>query len=136
MPRIYTPKTIAKTEPYCLVPHMADPQKYPNSLSILTDDYTAFIDRLCGAERVISSSLHGIILAESYSIPAVLFLPEHMAGNLTLYKYEDYYFGTGRSAFPVAHTLEEALALTPAPLPDLEEQRNRLLAAFPCDLWK
>jgi pyruvyltransferase len=91
---------------------------------------------ILGDSRVISSSLHGIILAESYGIPAVLFLPEATRGNLTLFKYQDYYYGTHRTEFPVARTIEEALAVTPCPVPDLTQQREALLQAFPADLWK
>lgn len=80
-----------------------------------------YVDQLCSAERVISSSLHGIILAESYGIPAVLYLPEEVKGNLTLYKYRDYYYGTGRYEFPIAKTIQEALQITPCMLPDLKE---------------
>jgi pyruvyltransferase len=102
----------------------------------LTTDYQSFIDSLCSAKRVISSSLHGIILAEAYGVPAVLFLPESTHGNLTLYKYQDYYYGTGRFEFPVAKTIQEALLVEPCPLPELKPIQERLIQAFPVDLWE
>ena len=136
MPLLYTPAKVSEKQNYVVVSHMADSARYENSVPILTDDYAGFVDRLCGAERVISSSLHGIILAESYGIPAVLFLPEATRGNLTLFKYQDYYYGTHRTEFPVARTIEEALAVTPCPVPDMTLQRAALLQAFPADLWK
>ena len=136
MPEIYQPVVTAEKSEYIVVSHFTDNTKYDNTLSILTDDYAGFINRLCSAKRVISSSLHGIILAESYGIPAVLFLPEVVQGNLTLYKYQDYYYGTGRYEFPVAKTIKEALSITPSPLPDLTQQRKKLKDVFPADLWE
>lgn len=130
MPEIYQPvKTNSKQE-YLVISHFTDKTVDKNSLPIFTTDYSGFIDLLCSAERVISSSLHGIILAESYGIPAVLYLPQAVQGNLTLYKYRDYYLGTRRSRFPVAETLQEALETTPCALPELGEQRGKLKKHF------
>ena len=42
-------------------------------VSMNTDDYKSVIDEICASEIVYTSSLHGIILAESYGIPAVFF---------------------------------------------------------------
>ena len=47
-----------------------------DGLQVLTTDYRLFLNELVRGERVISSSLHGIILAESYGVPAVLYRPE------------------------------------------------------------
>ena len=136
MPLFYQPKKLDKTSPYVVVRHYLDKEKQENDINILTTDDQAFIDALYSSERVISSSLHGIILAESYGIPAVLYLPQATEGDLTLYKYKDYYFGTGRTEFPVATTIEEALAAKPCPIPDMTKLRENLLRAFPADLWK
>jgi pyruvyltransferase len=82
------------------------------------------------SERVIASSLHGIIVAESLGIPATL-----LSGHEKPFKYEDYYEGTGRPLPPPAETLDEAL-LRPADTPDLSGwDKDALYRAFPADLW-
>lgn len=136
MPMIYTPKTEEKTLEFLVVNHLSDSTEYENNISILTTEYPDFIDRLCSAKRVISSSLHGIILAEAYGIPAVLFLPKATQDNLTLFKYQDYYYGTGRTEFPVAHTIQEARHVQPCDIPEFKQLRENLIKAFPVDLWE
>lgn len=91
----------------------------------------AFIGKLVRARRVISSSLHGIVLAESYGIPAIWL--ENQSGEHP-FKYHDYYLGTGREPPTPAATVEEALRREPPP-PLAESFKERLLQAFPWDLW-
>jgi len=92
---------------------------------------TAFLRKLVRARLVISSSLHGIVLAESYGIPAIWL--ENQSGEHP-FKYHDYYLGTGRSPPKVAVTVDEALRCEPPP-PLAESVKERLLQAFPWDLW-
>ena len=80
---------------------------------------------------IISSSLHGIILAEAYGIPAVLL----NNNDIDLLKYYDYYFSTGRKSVKVASSIEEALNKGPMPLPDLSEMQKGLIESFPYDLF-
>lgn len=120
----------------CLfVYHMHD---YPqdggeNAVSMLTDDCEGLIRRIARARRVVSTSLHGIILAECYGVPAVL-----LAGgraDYSTFKYADWYHSTGRDLPQVATSAEEALELETPPTPDLEGMRTALMDAFPYDLW-
>lgn len=87
------------------------------------------IARIRAAEFVTGSSLHGICIAESFGVPARLM----SSGTEPPFKYQDYYFGSGRSMPRVAHSVEEALSYGGAPPPKFDEPR--LLAAFPYDLW-
>ena len=81
------------------------------------------------SSHVVASSLHGIVIAETFGVPASLLLP----GVEDLFKYRDYYEGTGRSLPHASTTLDEALE-NPAPaLRDWDPQP--LLDAFPRDLW-
>jgi len=89
----------------------------------------AVLERIARSERVIGSSLHGIIVAESLGVPATLMRP----GTEPLFKYEDYYRGTGRQDFPVATGLDEALSTHAEPIG--EWSSIELLDAFPSDLW-
>ena len=73
-----------------------------------------FIASIYGAERVISSSLHGIIFAESLGIPACWHAP---MGGEDERKYYDYYFGTGRWNVKRFETIEDALRAEPMTIP-------------------
>lgn len=96
-----------------------------------TDNYKSVIDAICSSEVVLSSSLHGLILAESYGVPAVFFQDRPDRFN---FKYEDWYRSTGRE-FQVCHSLEEARYANPIELPELDGLRKGLLDSFPYDLW-
>ncbi len=103
-----------------------------NRIDVRTEDYRPVIDEICSSELVVSSSLHGIILAESYGVPAV-FLQEDMED--VLLKYYDWYYGSGRKNIRFAYSMEEALNMTPMDLPDTEAMQKTLADAFPYDLW-
>lgn len=101
-------------------------------------DLFTFLADLLSAELILSSSLHGIILAEGLGIPAMLLRPPV---SEAMSKYEDYYLGTGRSSFSV---LDEPSAwrgaripATPAPpagwretLPHLDCAHSHLVEPF------
>lgn len=59
------------------------------------DTWQHVIDQICSCELIISSSLHGLILSDAYSIPNVFaqFSDEVEGGD---YKYHDYMEGIGR----------------------------------------
>ena len=80
--------------------------------------------------RHISSSLHGIVVAEAYGIPARYL---RVTENEYIIKYQDYYLGTNRTHFQFAASVEEALLLggeEPGSC-DLE----KLYDAFPFEYW-
>lgn len=97
-----------------------------------TADWKAFVDELVRSKRVISSSLHGIILAEAYGIPTV-FLNWGMDDQQI--KFRDWYLSTGRE-LQCAKSLEEAVEAPSAPLPQLDGMRQNLIDCFPYDLWE
>lgn len=136
MPHIYQPEKCIKTRRYSVVRHWCDNSKTDNNIPILTTDYKDFIDKLVSSELVVSSSLHGIILAESYGVPAVLYIPTDNENYLDEFKYRDYYYSTERYEFPVAKSAEEALQIKPCELPDLKPLQDNLLKTFPIDIWR
>lgn len=150
MPLIYQPGP-RQRKGICLIPHhrttisqeaggrftlkMSPEMAKSHAVFLLdpkTNDYRSFINTMSTAELVISSSLHGIILAESYGIPTV-FLNWGMDDQPT--KFRDWYRSTGRDTQGVK-TLEQALETEPAPLPELDSMRKALLESFPYDLWE
>ncbi len=104
-----------------------------HKINIVTKDYRKFIDEICASKKVISSSLHGIILAEAYGVPAI-FLCKGM--NEQIIKFLDWYYSTGRMNVKMAKSIDEALDMEPMELPDLEDMRKCLIDTFPVDLWK
>ena len=81
---------------------------------------------------IISSSLHGIILAESYGIPAIWLKDS----SVDEFKYYDWYYSTGRFNITPSLTIEDARQKSPPDLPDLQNLRKSLIDSFPYELWK
>lgn len=139
MPLIYFPKTEKQLD-FLVIPHYAKEKEIRNLVpeqnlaSMLTTDYKHVIDKICSAKRVISSSLHGIILAEAYGVPAIFYNDRNAIYD---FKYEDWYKSTGRTKWPIATKLEEAITMDidNSP-PDLSEMQKRLINSFPYDLWE
>jgi len=138
MPLIVQKPKQEKKYKYCVVNHFVNENSHQDegedtlTVSAGTNDYEGFIRSICSAEKVISSSLHGIILAEAYHIP-VIWLMEKT--EISAMKFYDYYFSTGRYNIPVATSVEEAKKMEAAPLPDLIVMQQALIRAFPYDLW-
>ena len=61
-------------------------------------DWRNFIWEICSCEFVISSSLHGIIIAEAYGIPClwVIFSKKQQNEN-HYFKYRDFYLSIGKN---------------------------------------
>ena len=137
MPLIFEPENVVKKHKISIVLHYAHgdfllPADLDcNMIDIVTDDYKSFITQIAESSLVISSSLHGIILAETYGVPAIFLAPK----KPRMFKYEDWYHSTGRYDIAVAHSIEEALTMQPMPLPDLHQMQQKLLQAFPQDIW-
>ncbi len=94
-----------------------------------TDPWDEVIKKILNSKFVISGSLHGIIVAEAYGIPARLLYPQKEA----MFKYRDYYFGTNRFDFEIAYSIEEALRMGGEKPVVCDVQK--LYAAFPFEFW-
>lgn len=84
---------------------------------------------LAASDLVVGSSLHAIVVAESFGVPARLVT----SSVEPRFKYEDYYRGTGRNEFRPAPDVETAIDWGGEPLPSWDPKP--LLDAFPRDLW-
>lgn len=137
MPLIYNPD-VEKCYKHSVVVQFFREKKFraehpeEHVISMNTDDYKFVINEIKKSEIVYSSSLHGIILAEAYGVPAVFFrgLPQSID-----FKYKDYYASTERMDVHLCDTFEEAQHIEPPTLPDLSALQNGLLESFPYDLW-
>jgi hypothetical protein len=110
--------------------------RVPHSVVIdILSEPMDFLRQLAACEFVLSSSLHGLIVADAFRIPnAWIVLSGAVRGDR--FKFHDYYSAFGIAA-PVAHSLE---ALDPAVIDtlstsyrrdNLDEIQHRLLSTFP-----
>ena len=142
MPLIYQPdfQTINRGEKdYAIIPQYVtenEVRKYFTDdviISMNSNDYKTVIDKIVSCKKVYSSSLHGIILAEAYGVPAVFY--RGIAAAID-FKYKDYYASTGRWNVPMANNLAEAWSFEAPELPDLAKLQAGLMEAFTYDLWE
>lgn len=122
---------------FVVVPHLHDDprlyERYGDRVVSPSWHPARFAAALVGAQRVVSSSLHGIVIAESYGVPAVRL---DNGGTEPAFKYEDYCAGTDREHLATGRSVEECLRLAPSePLP-IERIQRRLFRSFPYDLWE
>lgn len=144
LPRIYTPQTVTKKYKIGVICHWRhknlirceDGVKF---ISILRSEEKAweFIDEICQCDMVLSSSLHGIIIANAYGIPAkqMIFEGYPLEGDSNK-KFVDYYMSVG---MPIQEpfimkgggTISEYSNITYDSMVDLKINLNKLYAAFP-----
>lgn len=139
LPLFYQPKETERKDYYIIPQYWFEKEvraQYGDDhiLSMNTTDYASVIDRIASADLVVSSTLHGIILAEIYGTPAVFF---RARGPRFDYKYDDWYESTGRTVSPepdaAAALKKEGQILTEQ---QLKKLTDALLSSFPYDLWE
>lgn len=133
LPRLF-PNRFSRTNrrSYVIVPNLHDLEivrEWPNVVSPLSG-WNRCITTILEANLVIASSLHGIIVAEAYGIPARML---RVSQAEALLKYQDYYEGTGRNKWQFAKNVQEALAM--GGMEPAKFDSNKILNAFPMDLW-
>lgn len=142
LPKIYKPNTSSQEKSHVgFIPHYVDQDLIPHwqnkgkIIDITNSNWRETVDSIAGCRLVVSSSLHGIIVAEAYGVQAVWIQPsEKIFGGH--HKFQDYYASTGRVGVcrDWALTLEQFIALAEQP-PDLsslqkglEESLNMMLS--------
>lgn len=130
MPLLFPELKANPTLEYIVIPNLNEIhayEKFPN-LVLPTEDCMVVVKKILGAKFVISGSLHGIIVAEAFGIPAQFL---RITSKENILKYKDYYYGTGRKNFRVAYSLEEAFKMGGEPMPVVN--LKLLLESFPYD---
>jgi pyruvyltransferase len=119
---------------YLIVPHYSEQHLFPKAdyshVVYPTEPWDVVIRAILDSKFVISGSLHGIIVAEAFGIPARWL---RVSSREPVFKFYDYYLGTGRAHAQPAYSIEEALAMggEPPVICDLE----KLYHAFPFEFW-
>ncbi|MFA0448936.1 polysaccharide pyruvyl transferase family protein [Vibrio breoganii] len=105
LPRVYQPKEpIKKKYKFGLVLHYVDVnhkiksnvEKMGGRIISVENDPEKFVDQILSCENILSSSMHGVILSDAYSIPNKRII---LSGNIVGadFKFEDYYSTTVNS---------------------------------------
>lgn len=125
-----------KEEPiydYIIIPNIGEISCFANYKNIVlpTLPWNEIIKKMMQSRLVISSSLHGIIVAESFGVPARLL---KMTWIEPLLKYQDYYESTGRPNFHYATSVQEALQMGGEEPSRIDT--NPLIESFPWDYFE
>jgi pyruvyltransferase len=101
LPRIFAPRSI-KTFRVGIVPHLKEASVVRTtdpSISMIDvlADWRSVVRRIIECEVILSSSLHGLIVAEAYGVPALWFSATDKVRGRG-FKFRDYYLSTGREA--------------------------------------
>lgn len=102
-----------KEEPiydYIIIPNIGEMNCFVSYKNVVlpTSPWNEIVKKMMQSRLVISSSLHGLIVAESFGIPSRLL---KMTWIEPLLKYQDYYESTGRPNFQYATSVQEALRM-------------------------
>jgi len=93
LPRIYNPE-ITKKYKIGYIPHNVDyaeiSKVYDNVINLRTRNYKNVIDKILECEYIVSSSLHGVIVAHAYGIPAAWVKSQNNLKGDNV-KFEDYF---------------------------------------------
>lgn len=99
LPRVYNPNIDVKYK-YGIIPHYVDQahawvhktsaRQDTKFINIKTNNVESFLNEMLECEIILSSSLHGIIMAEAYGRKAIwIKLSDNIGGGK--FKYQDYY---------------------------------------------
>ena len=125
---------LEKKRKYLIIPNLNDKEFYKNNLGIKvsfpTYNLSKIILDIAQSEKIISSSLHGIILADALGIDSVILKSNHE----NPFKYNDYLLGTGREPFTFADNLENSLKSKP--IQKCKFDYLKLINSFPFHLYQ
>ncbi len=135
LPILFPHKKHNPVRKYAIVPHGGDIDYFKNYDNVIlpTENWEKVVDYILGAELVISSGLHGLIVAEAFGIPARWIFNETLPSskNEGVFKYNDYFLSTDRSPNDYVSTVEKALKV--GGKPPIMKNFNSLLNSFPSD---
>lgn len=133
LPEVYSPKERGGGG-VLFIPHVRDEglQLGAGFRAVeLGGPWQGIVDEICRSDYVVSTALHGIIVAEAYGIPACWL---RVSGHQGVVKYLDYFASSGRSFDPV-RSIPEALEIREEiATPDLSILAAELKASFPVEL--
>ncbi len=114
-----------------VIPNLHDVERYREHPGFWhpCSPLTETIARIATSDFVVGSSLHAVVLADSFGVGSRLIRSDHEPP----FKYEDYYRGSGRGSFEAASGIDEAIEMGSEVPPEWSPED--LVRAFPWDLW-
>jgi pyruvyltransferase len=131
-------KKCPKKNKIIFIPHYNDIHLYkktPKNIKLVSPlkYWKKITFEILSSELVLSSSLHGIIIAEAFKVPVHFLKP---GGSENLFKYQDYYLGTGRKInykpTPLFGSITPESGIS---MPKAEFDTTSMLKSFPKDLF-
>ena len=94
------------------------------------------IENILSSRLVVSSSLHAIIIAETYGIPARWLSNPELPSSETesVFKFNDYYLSSGRDAYQLSLTVDQALKHGGTKQP-IDLNKKLLIDVFPREFF-
>ncbi len=98
LPMLFNPQSVKKYK-YGVVPHIVETDyfyhKYPDCkiIDLRNNDVESVVEEICSCEVILSTSLHGIIVAHAYGTPALWIKKHHI--NTDGFKFFDYFSSVG-----------------------------------------
>lgn len=136
MPLIYRPSIVPWRE-IAILPHYSDRhlQMAASASGFHVIQATCppleVIDDILASKILITSALHGLIIAEAYGIPVVLLRDSNQTWE-PHFKFEDYYSSTGRDDQTVWNiSIDHAIRHLDKIIPPIPINREQLIQAFP-----
>ena len=116
LPLIYKPQAPQNNVKLGIVPHSKEYQyfkkKYPivAVINLSTNDIENVINEICACQYILSSTLHGIIVAQAYGIPAIWIKKADI--NTDGIKFKDYLDSVGIKIYDGFKNIEYAIDKT------------------------
>jgi pyruvyltransferase len=125
----------SKKHPVGFIPHFSDYEHFsslnlPGPVIDPRQPAQIVVPQITECRTIVASSLHGLIVAESFNIPAVPVETSRVHPEPS-FKYEDYYSVTNRSFSPLGNLSQAISAAETAEVPNHSVFCQQLLEAFP-----
>ncbi|WP_064976212.1 polysaccharide pyruvyl transferase family protein [Alistipes provencensis] len=99
-----------------LIPHFSEidyfKDLYDGKIKIIdlrSEDVKAVTDEISSCRKIISTSLHGLIVAHSYGIPAIWIEHEELHKGTSGFKFRDYFSSVDIPEYTPLHNIEELI---------------------------
>lgn len=140
----------AQNKPIAIIPHLKqyadkrlDPYRFDSRYKVINVRAEAehVIRDICSCSCVISSSLHGLIIADAYQIPNVRLIFDDGLRDVSDFKYEDYYSAIKRTGKATRCITPEEIPMFDdfetgyfENIPDVQRKLDSAFRAFYLDL--
>lgn len=158
LPKVYRPD-IHKAHKLGIIPHYTDfkavKQRFADAgevkiIDVFTNRLEPVLDDIISCQQIVSSSLHGVIVAHAYGIPAVWvkFSNKLFGDNIKFYDYfasvgivyENEFEGNQKNVGDFLEILKNYEAISLPKMEAIQQRQTDLLQTFPfpikCDLIK